>query len=366
MAKKPVPTGGLSKLAEKMLAASTIKDTALISESRFFKEKDVVRTEVPMINVALSGRMFEGGLVPGSTMLAAPSKHFKSGFALLLARAFLRKYPDGMILFYDSEFGSPESYFTSFGIQGTSVIHSPINSVEDLKHDIVVQLEAIDRDDHVLILVDSLGNAPSNKEVEDALSGKAVADMTRAKAIKSLFRTISTKLVMKDVPLIVVNHTYQTLEMFAKTVVGGGTGSYYGADNIWVISRQQDKNEKTKRIEGYNFVIKIEKSRYCQEGTKIPISISFDGGINKWSGLLDNAIEAGYVGQPKKGYYSLINQDTNEFEEELYKEDGIIDNDAIWTKLTGEPGFVKFIEDKYKLSNAPLLKEEGVVEDETA
>ena len=85
-----------NKLMEKLLAASTIKETSTLSESRFFKEKDIVPTEVPMINIALSGKI-NGGLVPGSTMLAGPSKHFKTGFALLLARSFIKKYPDGRI-----------------------------------------------------------------------------------------------------------------------------------------------------------------------------------------------------------------------------------------------------------------------------
>jgi len=346
-----------NKLMEKLLAASTIKETATLSESRFFQEKDIVPTEVPMINIALSGKI-NGGLVPGSTMLAGPSKHFKTGFALLLARSFIRKYPDGVILFYDSEFGAPGSYFESFGVPAGQVIHSPMESVEKLKHDIAVQLEEIERGDHLLILIDSLGNAASNKEVEDALSGKSVADMTRAKAIKSLFRTIGTKLVMKDVPLVVVNHTYKELALFPKDIVSGGTGSYYGADNIWIVGRQQDKDEKTKRIEGYNFVIKIEKSRYCQEGQKIPISVSFDMGINKWSGLLENAIEGGFIGQPKKGSYARINQKTADFLEPSYKEDDILHNDKFWAEMLKLTTFVEFLESKYKLSTNSIMNDE--------
>ena len=80
-------------------------------------------------------------------------------------------------------------------------------------------------------------------------------------------------------------------------IVSHNTGSYYGADNIWILGRQQDKDGT--EIQGYHFVINVEKSRYVKEKSKIPITVSFDGGINKWSGLLELAVEAGIVVKPK-------------------------------------------------------------------
>ncbi|MEK9700023.1 MAG: hypothetical protein VW270_29860, partial [Candidatus Poseidoniales archaeon] len=85
--------------------------------------------------------------------------------------------------------------------------------------------------DKVIIIIDSIGNLASKKEVEDALDGKSVADMSRAKQMKSLFRMVTPHLTMKDIPMVVVNHTYKEIGMFPKDIVGGGTGSYYSADN---------------------------------------------------------------------------------------------------------------------------------------
>ena len=56
---------------------SRVKDTAVLKDSVFFTEKDMVKTEVPMINIALSGDV-DGGLTSGLTVLAGPSKHFKT------------------------------------------------------------------------------------------------------------------------------------------------------------------------------------------------------------------------------------------------------------------------------------------------
>ena len=69
-------------IMDKLRSNSKIKETQILSESKFFTEADMVPTDVPMINVALSGSM-DGGLAPGLTVLAGPSKHFKTSFGLI-------------------------------------------------------------------------------------------------------------------------------------------------------------------------------------------------------------------------------------------------------------------------------------------
>jgi RecA/RadA recombinase len=160
-------------------------------------------------------------------MWAGPSKHFKTAFSLLMAKSYMDKYSESVLLFYDSEFGTPQSYFDTFGIDTERVIHTPLTDIEQLKFDIMKQLEGIDRGDRVMIIIDSIGNLASKKEVEDALEGKSVADMSRAKQVKSLFRMVTPHLNLKDIPMVVVNHTYKEIGMFPKDIVGGGTGSYY-------------------------------------------------------------------------------------------------------------------------------------------
>ena len=80
---------------DKLKKNSKLKNTEVLSESKFFNNKEKVSTSVPMINVALSGSV-DGGLTPGLTVLAGPSKHFKTSFTLLIAAAYLNKYPDSI------------------------------------------------------------------------------------------------------------------------------------------------------------------------------------------------------------------------------------------------------------------------------
>ena len=296
-------------LLDKLKKNSRITGTDVLSDSSLYSNKDVCQTSVPMINVALSGSI-DGGLTSGLTVLAGPSKHFKTSFGLLMAAAYLKKHEDAVLLFYDSEFGSPQAYFEAFGIDTSRVLHTPIPNVEQLKFDLVNQLEEIDRDDKVIIMIDSVGNLASKKELEDALSEKSVADMSRAKALKGLFRMVTPYLTMKNIPLLAVNHTYQEIGLFPKSIVSGGTGIMYSADNVWIIGRQQEKDGT--QVKGYNFVINVEKSRFVREKSKIPISVTWEGGIEKWSGLTEVGLELGYLKKPKVGWYQAINPATGE------------------------------------------------------
>ena len=343
-------------ILEKLKKNSTIKDTSILAASKFFTKKDMIPTSIPVINVALSGR-FDGGLTPGLTMWAGPSKHFKTAFSLLMAKAYLDKYEDGVVLFYDSEFGTPQSYFDAFGIDTDRVLHTPITDVEQLKFDIMKQLDNIERGERVIIVIDSIGNLASKKEVEDALNEKAVADMSRAKQMKSLFRMVTPHLTLKDIPCVVVNHTYMEIGLFPKAIVGGGTGSYYSADNIFILGRQQEK-EGTEVV-GYNFIINVEKSRYVKEKSKIPVSVSFDGGISKWSGLLDIALESGHVVKPSNGWYSKVDVETGEVDQKKYRLKETETKD-FWMPVLQQKSFYDFVKNKYSVGQVDMVKDEDL------
>ena len=77
-------------LLDKIKKNSTIKETAILKDSKFFTKKDMIPTSIPAINIALSGRL-DGGLTPGLTTIAGPSRHFKTLFSLLMAKAYLDK-----------------------------------------------------------------------------------------------------------------------------------------------------------------------------------------------------------------------------------------------------------------------------------
>lgn len=345
-------------IMDKLKKNSKVKTTEILNQSQFFADKKLIPIDVPMLNVALSGKV-NGGLSSGLTVLAGPSKHFKTSFALKIAAAYLKSDPEAVMLFYDSEFGSPQSYFDTFGIDTSRVLHTPITNVEELKFDLISQLEAMEKSDKVIVVIDSIGNLASKKELEDAINEKSVADMSRAKALKGLFRMATPYLTMKDIPLLAINHTYKEIGLFPKDIVGGGTGIYYSADNIWILGRRQNKTGT--EITGYDFIINVEKSRYVKEKSKIPISVSWDGGIERFSGLLDVAVAGGFVVKPSNGWYQLVDVATGEVVGSKVREKDTL-TEQFWNGILNNPKFQEFIEKQYCIGNPNQIDLDEILE----
>jgi RecA/RadA recombinase len=341
-------------LTERLMKNTTIKETAIFTESKVLERAAPAVTGIPLLNVALSGEV-TGGLTSGLGVIAGPSKHFKTGLVLQMIKAYMDANEDAVCLFYDNEFGSPQGYFDAAGIDTKRVIHTPIMNIEDLKFDVIAQLEEVKKGDKLIIVIDSIGNLASKKEVEDAKDQKAVADMTRAKQLKSLFRMVTPYLTMADIPMIAINHTYKTQEMYAKDVVSGGTGIYYSANWIFIMGRQQETEGSgaKKELMGFNFIIKNDKSRFVREGSKIPLYVDFEEGIQKWSGMLELAVEMGYVTKPKEGQYARAHiqvgdeLDLNERGKPWKAKETMCDE--FWEPVFRETDFASAIKRKFKL-----------------
>lgn len=342
----------MTSLLERMKKAGSIELADTLDQSKFFSQKDMIATNIPMLNVALSGRV-DGGLTPGLTFLAGPSRHFKSMFGLIMVKAYLDAYPDAICLFVDSEFGITPDYIKNIGIDAKRMLHIPVEHIEQLKFDLVQRLKEVKRGDKVVVLIDSIGNLASKKEVEDAENERSVADMSRAKSLKSLFRIITPHFTTKDIPCIVVNHTYMEQTMYPKAIMSGGTGPMYSANQVFIIGRQQDKDGT--EIQGYHFVINVEKSRYVREKSKIPITVSYEGGINRWSGLLDVAIEGGYVAKPKVGWYAVVDRTTGEVSGKNYRAADIVDSKDFWVNIFDTTDFADYLKKKYSLDTEGSL-----------
>lgn len=340
-------------IKNKFLKNSSIKTAAMIEESKVFKVRELAPTQVYALNIAYSGSLF-GGVDTGLTLWAGPSRHFKSVYTLISVKAWMDKYPDAICLFYDSEFGTPSAYFKSVGIDTSRVVHLPITNVEELKFDVMKQLDIVEPGDKVIIAVDSVGNTASIKEVQDALDEKSVADMSRAKALKSFTRMITPILKTKDIPFIGVNHTYQEIGMFPKTIMGGGTGLMYSADQVFIVGRSQEK-EGTE-IAGYTFTINVEKSRHVKEKSKIGITVKHEGGLDIYSGLLDIAISTGHVQKPSSGWYSRVIK--GEIEDRKWRAKDTSSKEFWDDLIYNDPSFEEEINKKYKVANSELLKKD--------
>lgn len=298
--------------------------------------------------------------------------HHNTLYGLLTVKAYLQKFPDAVCVFYDSEFGAPQKYWKSAGIDTTRVVHIPIENIEDLKFDIVLKLkgengkDGLKRGDHVIFFIDSLGNLASKKEVEDAINEKSVADMTRAKSIKSLLRIVMPILATKDLPMIVVNHLWNPLELYSSPKQGGGESVVYNPNSILYISKSKER-DKDKTLTGHNFDIKIEKSRYVKEGSIIPVYVDFKKGLNKYTGLLELAEKTGDIKKIKVGttnkYVPVFSDpETGEISDEEFEPltpQEIEENKTFWPEI-----MYKRTTFKHNIKKLLQLSENNLIQDE--
>lgn len=342
-----------NSLVEKFLKNSKLKYTKPLNNSILTEEVDPIVTDIPALNIAFSGKI-DGGLMPGFHQIAGPSKHFKSSFGLVFVSSFLKQYDDGVVLFFDSEFGASMKYFERFGIDETlreRVIHLPFENLEQLKFELVGQLDAIERGEHIMIFIDSIGLSASKKELEDALAEKSSADMTRAKQLSSIARMITPILSIKQVPCLVVNHVYKTQEMFAKDVVSGGTKLELSSQNILLLSRSKEKDADNS-ITGFTFNIKIMKSRAAKEDTRVPVTVSWDGGIHKWSGMSEIASILGVIEETKisrSKAFKFVKKDGTDI---TVKESQLDTHDEFWTTVLKESNLAELIENAYTVGGS--------------
>ena len=182
---------------------------------------DLVPTDVPAFNIAISGK-YNGGVGGGLVSIAGPSKHFKTLFCLLAASAYMNHHEDAIMLYYDSEGGASLEYLKMMNIPVDRVVHIPIENVEELSFDMMQKLDSLTEKEKVFIMIDSVGNLASKKELTDALNEKSVADMTRAKALKGFFRMVTPIIKRLNIPFYVINHTYKSMDMYPTDIVSGG------------------------------------------------------------------------------------------------------------------------------------------------
>lgn len=141
-------------------------------------------------------------------------------------------------------------------------------------------------------------------------------------------------------------------------VVTHNSGPLYSANQVFIYSKSQEK-EGTDII-GWNFNITVEKSRFVKEKTKLSFLVTYDGGINKWSGLMDIALESGHVIKPSNGWYSRVNTETGEVEEKKWRLNDTNSKD-FWESIVDSDAFKAFVTKKYAVSNNAMLSEEPVV-----
>ena len=258
-----------------------------------------IDTGAYILNAALSGTI-KGG-IPNNKVLcfAGESATGKTFFALGVVKRFLTDNPSGGVFYFDTEAAVTKDMMEERGVDTSRVIISEPESVQQFRHNAIQILDNYIKSDEkppMLMVLDSLGQLSTSKELEDTAEGKETRDMTRAQVLKATFRVLTLKLAKAKVPLIVTNHVYEVVGSYIPTKeMSGGSGLKYTASQIVFLSKKKDKDGKD--VVGNIIKCKMVKSRFTKENKEVEVKLTYDKGLNRYYGLLDLALKYGIFKQ---------------------------------------------------------------------
>ena len=246
-----------------------------------------------VFNALLSGSVYGGLPANKITALAGESATGKTYFLMGIVKNFLDANPDSGVVYFESESAITKQMVVDRGIDPDRMVIVPVTTVQEFRTQAIKVLDrymeqAVDIRRPLFLCLDSLGILSTTKEVEDTTEGKEPRDMTRAQVLKAAFRVLTLKLGKAKVPMVVTNHTYDSMgSMFPTKEMGGGSGLKYAASSIIFLSKKKEKDGT--EVIGNIMHCKNHKSRLTIENKMVDVRLTYDKGLDKYYGLLELA-----------------------------------------------------------------------------
>ena len=247
-----------------------------------------------IFNGLLSGSIYGGLPANKITGLAGESATGKTFFLMGMVKNFLDANPSSGVVYFESESAITKQMVIDRGIDPERMVILPVTTVQEFRTQALKVLDRylqqdVDIRKPMFMCLDSLGMLSTTKEVEDTTDGKETRDMTRAQVLKAAFRVLTLKLGKAKVPMVVTNHTYDSMGLFSTKEMGGGSGLKYAASSIVFLSKKKEKDGT--EVIGNIVHCKNHKSRLTMENKMVDVRLTYDKGLDKYYGLLDLAIK---------------------------------------------------------------------------
>ena len=261
-----------------------------------------------IFNALVSGSIFGGVSGNKITAIAGETSTGKTFFSLAVVKNFLINNPTGYCLYFDTEAAITKSLLESRGIDTTRLVVVNVVTIEDFRNktlkavDLYLKKSKDERQPCIFVL-DSLGMLSTNKEITDTLAEKDTRDMTKAQLIKGAFRMLTLKLGHANIPMIVTNHTYESMSLYGGKQMSGGSGLQYASSTIIYLSKSKEKDGT--EVIGNIIKATTKKSRLSKENKQVEIRLFYDErGLDKHYGLLELG-EIGGLWKNVSGRYEI-------------------------------------------------------------
>ena len=250
-----------------------------------------------VLNAVLSGSIYGGVANNKITVFAGETATGKTFFVLGVIKQFLETHPEAVVIYFDTESAVTNEMMQQRGIDVKRVAKSEPESIQKFRH---IALKGIDHyieqdvsfRPPMMMILDSLGQLSSTKELEDTAEGSETKDMTKAAILKATFRVLNLKLAKAGIPMLVCNHVYDVVgSYYPMKEMSGGSGLKYSASTIAFLTKKKER-EGTEVV-GNVIKVKMQKSRLSKENKEVECLLTYDKGLDRYYGLVDLALDAG-------------------------------------------------------------------------
>lgn len=351
-----------SSLIKSLKGNELFKTLNAASDGTINDIKNYIDSGSYVFNLVLSGDMFKGYIGNKITALSGDSGTGKTFAALAAANALLASDKNAQVIYLDTEGATDKEQIEALVCDPSRFQHQLVNQIEDLSEMILciakTQKELPKKEQHqVLLVIDSLGNLTTSKEMNDLTEGNDKVDMTKAKKLAAMFRAATVPLTEAEICTIFTNHVYDTQEMYSQKIMKGGKALVYLASTIIEFSKRKDKDGT--EVIGNIIGILAKKARKAKENAKVHTYISYKNGMNRYYGLLELAEMVSFVKRVGNRY---------EFPngEKLFLKDILAKPESCWTQDVLESLNEK-VKHKFNYGNSDDQSgmEAGIVESDT-
>jgi len=307
------------------------------------------------INRAMTGDIYKGFPQGRISVVYGESG---SGKSMIVANTIIDALNNNkvdVVYFIDTEGGGLWDYMDQHGVDRSKIQYLNAADVEECKKHLTKIYDELDtarkeyEDDpknndniRAFVVLDSFGMLSTQKSITDITEkDKVVADMgSSARAKNDMMSIVMMRVVRTNCALIIVNHTYENpAAMFQSAIkeMPGGKKLEYCAHVKLQTAKKLIKSSDTEFISGLDesqydrgkfkgnvFKILCTKNRCGKPGFQCEVYIDFDSGIQKWDGLIEDAVAYGYIQEVRGGYVVPTYSDKKVTKQEL------VSNDEIW------------------------------------
>jgi RecA/RadA recombinase len=319
-----------SKTAQSSFLSNLTKRTGVsvipISELLANMKTTYTDTGSYVLNALISGSIY-GGL-PSDTIvgLAGEKATGKTYVCISVCKHFLEANPTGIVFYFDTEGAIKPNMVIDRGLPEDRFQLKKVSTLEQFRMEavrIVNDYMTYPEDERppIIMVLDSLGNISTVKEMEEAAQDidKQKKDMTKAQLIRSVFRVLSLKLEEANIPLLVTNHV--GVKIGARVRAGmpppvemsGGEGLKFAASTILILTKSSIYDEKNKTYTGVRMKAALYKSRHTVEKMQAETKLDYATGMDRYYGLIEFAKKFGLTEKSGQGQKFVIGKDPKQF-----------------------------------------------------